>query len=235
MLISAYDREKKVFIGVWDDASKNIMEVPKVNLLFLAEDPYVFAKRVAEAHHQRKIAENMIKYNFFIDNMPTEEIHTLDSDQKVRLVNKATNGLEKNKNAGIEKMKPINPENSPLVYEVCLDFARTMNKIIFEKHGTDKDLIKLVKSASPNKQTVSEYGMVQIPRHEFPEQFSNFCFNSLYIKEEVIISLDKIKEQCILASEKDIFSVVFTKTMRLEEFRQIELAAINQVGLYLTQ
>ena len=39
--------------------------------------------------------------------------------------------------------KNINPENSPLVYEVCLDFARTMNSIIFDKHMNEnsKDLL----------------------------------------------------------------------------------------------
>ncbi|OMJ85153.1 hypothetical protein SteCoe_13621 [Stentor coeruleus] len=226
VLISVYDGEKKVFKGVWDEPSKKDVEVPKINLLFLAEDPYVFAKRVAEAHRQRQVAENMIKYNFFIDNMPTEEIHTLDSDQKIRLVTKATNVKYMNKS--------INPENSPLVYEVCLDFARTMNKIIFEKHSNDRELIDLVKKSSPHSTEVPEYGMVQIPRHEFPEQFSNFCFNSLYIKEEVILSLDKIKEQCILAAEKEIFNTNFIKTMRLEEFRQIESGAISQVALYLT-
>ena len=158
--------------------------------------------------------------------MPTEEIHTLDSDQKIRLVSKATNVKDMNKS--------INPENNPLVYEVCLDFGRTMNKIIFEKHGTDRELIEVVNKASPHMQAIPEYGMVQIPRHEFPEQFSNFCFNSLYIKEEVILSLDKIKEQCILASEKEIFNTKFDKTVRLEEFKQIESGAISQIGIYLT-
>ena len=108
-----------------------------------------------------------------------------------------------------------------------------MNRIIFEKHSTDRDLIDLVTASSPHKTTVSEYGMVQIPVHEFPEQFSNFCFNSLYIKEEVIVSLDKIKEQCMLASEREIFNTNFTKTMRLEEFKQIELGAAGQINQYL--
>ena len=225
VLIDEYDEDSKQFKGLWDDSGKKQVELSKVNLLFLAEDPYIFARRVAEAHLQRRVSENLIKYNFFIDNMPTEEIHTLDSDQKIRLVSKATNVKYMNKS--------LNPENSPLVYEVCLDFARTMNKIIYERYGTDNDLKNEVKNALPFDAEVPEYGMVQIPRHEFPEQFSNFCFNSLYIKEEVILSLDKIKEQCILASEREIFNTNFTKTMRLEEFRQIESGAISQVALYL--
>lgn len=206
------------------------VELPKISILILAEDPYIFAKRVATAHQQRKYAESLIRYNFYVDNMPTEEIHTLDGDQKARLVYKATNVKEMNKN--------VNPENSPLVYEVCLDFARTMNKIIFDKHINEsgKDLIASNLTLPPPQppKPASEYGMVQIPKHDFPEQFSNFCFNSLYIKEEVIQSLDKIKEQCLgVTLEKEIFNTNFTKTMRLEEFKQIEFGAISQVALYL--
>ena len=109
VLISSYDALRKVFIGVWDDSSKNLVETPKINLLVLAEDPYVFARRVAEAHSQRRIAECTIKYNFFIDNMPTEEIQTLDSDQKIRLVSKATNVKR------MTSSKSVNPEGSELV------------------------------------------------------------------------------------------------------------------------
>ncbi len=40
------------------------------------------------------------------------------------------------------------------------------------------------------------FGMVPIPQHDFPEQFSEFCFNSLYIKEEVIKAMVEIRAEC---------------------------------------
>ena len=133
--------------------------------------------------------------------------------------------------------KNINPDNSALVYEVCLEFGRTMNKMIFDTHMNEgtKDLIPAKLNMPPEKseEEAREYGMIQIPHHDFPEQFSYFCFNSLYIKEEVISSLDLIREQCLLARERCIFSTNFQKTMRLEEFRQIESGAISQLTLYL--
>lgn len=229
VLVNDYDPIKESFRGIWDDAARMFMELPKVNLLFKAEDPYLFAKRVACAHQQRTYAESLIRYNFYIDNMPTEEIHTLDSDQKARLVLKAS---------GFKGMqKKINPENSPLVAEVNLDFARTMNKIIFDKHMKEsgRDLIanNLTLPPAPPTREAPVFGMIQIPHHEFPDQFSNFCFNSLYIKEEVISSLEKIREQCVISTEKEIYNTIFTKTMRLEEFRQIESGAISQIALYL--
>ena len=161
--------------------------------------------------------------------MPTEEIPTLNSEQKEKIVKKSTNVRYMNKN--------INPENSPIIYEICLDFAKTMNKIVFNKHlntsGKELILSKLTLPPAPPPKKVDRYAMIQIPRHDFSDQFSNFCFKSLYIKEEVVISLEKIKDQCLSASEKEIFNINFTKTMRLEEFRQIEMGAISQVALYL--
>ena len=229
ILIHSYDSEKDLFSGQWDDQEKSPVSISKVKLLFLAEDPYEFARRVAEVHKQRNYAESLIKYNFYIDNMPTEEINTLDSDQKIRLTNKASSSKKMTRN--------INPENSQLINEVTLDFARTMNKIIFDKHMKEngKDLIANDLNLPPPEppKPAPEFGMVQIPEHDFPEQFSNFCFNSLFIKEAVISSLDRIKEQCLITTEKEIFNVNFTKTMRLEEFRQIESGAISQVALYL--
>lgn len=55
--------------------------------------------------------------------MPTDEIPNLDYQQVRRLMTMATSMLSS---------KQI--ENSELLQEVNLDFARTMNKIIFDKH-----------------------------------------------------------------------------------------------------
>ena len=59
-----------------------------------------------------------------------------------------------------------------------------------------------------------------IPKHEFPEQFSNFCFNSLFIKNEVIRAMVQIREECnIVMSDNRIFNCKLKKTMRVEEFK----------------
>ena len=48
----------------------------------------------------------------------------------------------------------------------------------------------------PPPKVVPYFGQVPIPKHEFAEQFSNFCFNSLFIKKEVILAMVQIREQC---------------------------------------
>ena len=77
-----------------------------------------------------------------------------------------------------------------------------MNKIIFDNFLKDPkgmELIPIDLTLPPSDEAnkvVPFYGMVPIHPHDFPEQFSNFCFNSLYIKEEVIKSMVEIRKEC---------------------------------------
>ena len=59
-------------------------------MLFNAEDPRIFAQRVAQAHQERIYADSQIRYNFFIDNMPNQELPELDSEQVSRILHMAT-------------------------------------------------------------------------------------------------------------------------------------------------
>ena len=49
VLIHSYDVERGVFTGVWDGTTEYV-ELTRINLLFNAEDPRIFAQRVAQAH-----------------------------------------------------------------------------------------------------------------------------------------------------------------------------------------
>jgi dynein heavy chain len=87
--------------------------------------------------------------------------------------------------------------------EVNLDFGRTMNWIIMDKtmEKTAEQLKEMIPAnlTLPPKAPLKDtpyFGMTPIPQHDFPEQFSNFCFNSLYIKEEVIKAMVEIRAEC---------------------------------------
>lgn len=52
-----------------------------LQVCFGAEDPAVFARRHAEAHRSRARAESLLRYNLYIDSMPTEDIPPLTNEQ----------------------------------------------------------------------------------------------------------------------------------------------------------
>jgi len=98
----------------------------RINILFDAENPRRFAVRVAKAHQERIFADSFIRYNYYIDNMPREDLADLDQEQKKRLE-------ELTKNTKALKGEDL----ADLIIEVDNDYERTMNKIIFDKYLED--------------------------------------------------------------------------------------------------
>lgn len=89
VLVEAWDEERAVYTGQWDMTGEYV-ELTRINLLYSSEDPRIFAQRVAQAHQERTFADSQIRYNFFIDNMPTEELSELDPEQISRIIRMAT-------------------------------------------------------------------------------------------------------------------------------------------------
>ena len=229
VLVYKYDEERELFEGVWDGTPEKC-ELTRINLLFDAEDPRIFAQRVAKAHKERMYADSQIRYNYFIDNMPTQELLELDTEQVGRVLAMAT---------ASRFLKGKNIDTNPIMADVSLDYHRTMNKIIFDTFMEDsqgRELIPANLTLPPKKveKEVPYFGMVPIPEHDFPEQFSNFCFNSLYIKDEVIKAMTEIKRECNVTMEDNrIFDTSIDKTIRLEEFKQLQNSMNSQIKFNL--
>lgn len=161
--------------------------------------------------------------------MPTLELPELDSEQQHRIITMALSArFLKEKMKGGKDDKSGGVDTTNILQEVNLDYGRTMNWIIIdktmEKPASElKDMIKANLSLPPKPpaKEVPYFGMVPIPQHDFPEQFSNFCFNSLFIKEEVIKAMVEIRAECnSLLQDNRIFDVsVKGKTLRVEEFK----------------
>jgi len=56
---------------------------------------------------------------------------------------------------------------------------------------------------------------------DFTETFKDFCFSSLYIKEEVISALQEIRVECNKVLEMEVFNIDLSHAMVLEEFKHI--------------
>lgn len=59
--------------------------VPRVCLQFLAEDPQVFAERVASADNLRKKTQGLLMYHLYVDCMPTEGLDTISEKSLQRM------------------------------------------------------------------------------------------------------------------------------------------------------
>jgi dynein heavy chain len=114
-----------------------------------------------------------------------------------------------------------------------------MNKIIMDKTletpvEEQENMIppKLNLPDKPPMKVAPYYGMVPIPQHDFPERFSNFCFKSLYIKEEAIRAMVEIRTECnqLLKENKIFFTAETLNNCRVDEFRQKQAQSIATIG-----
>jgi len=75
-------------------------------------------------------ADSMIKYNYYIENMPTHEIPEIDNE-KVNKILMLTQNIK-------SLWGKSTADTTQLLNEINFDFAKCMNKIIFDKHMRNK-------------------------------------------------------------------------------------------------
>ncbi|KAH1168316.1 dynein axonemal heavy chain 1 [Mauremys mutica] len=202
--------------------------VPRVRLLFLAEDPHVFAQRVVSANTLRKKTQALLRYNLYVDCMPVDGLRSIDEKSLGRMKQLAmsTSHLRK-------EIRVLNCLQC-LEKEVSLDYERTMNKIIFDGVITSKpQTFSYVTLPEKEEEKVPERGLVKIPDYPFDEQRASFIFVSLLTRPEVILALSQVRDECNKAAAMSLFHSTLSKYGRLEEFEQIQTQTFTQVQMFL--
>lgn len=216
--------------GFWENTREKV-RLARIFIHFEDEDPKIFSRRFAAAHQKRKHADALIKYNYYIDNMPKHQIPEVDTNQTNRV-------LQMTQNTKALRGKS-SADTTTLLNEVNVDFAKTMNKIIFDKHCSDKgnNLItgKLDLPPPIEKKEVPYFGMIRIPPHDFPSSVTHFILHTLQRYTEVIKTQQEIRKECNDVASKDIYNPNITKTMKVDEFKQIQSSSTSQTGYYLKE
>ena len=83
------DKENPERYYVWDDnkEEKEPCSLSKIYLLFDAENPFLFWKKVKLVWEERESVESIIRYNSYIDKMLINQIQDMNEDVCKRLQN----------------------------------------------------------------------------------------------------------------------------------------------------
>ena len=100
--------------------------------MFAAEDPEVFASRVAEAFNIRKMTESLFRYNLYIDCMPMEGVGELDQASLKRMTEwaKGAPTLSKDKRYIIEQWLLV-----IVLYRIIFKYSFVYAHKVREAHG----------------------------------------------------------------------------------------------------
>ncbi|XP_030634236.1 dynein heavy chain 1, axonemal [Chanos chanos] len=202
--------------------------VPRIRLLFCAEDPRLFAQRILFAVRWRESTENLLLYHLSIDCMPKWSGTPPLCSESLTCIKKhalSTPGL---------RLKSLQEHVGRLETEIHLEYDRTMNQICFDKvvMANPEDFPHII---LPQKEPehVPERGYVSVPDYPFEKNRAAFAFNSLLTKAEVIIALSKVSKECNKVAAMNLYHVTFTKAVRLEEFELTQSQTHAQVQLFL--
>ncbi|XP_052808511.1 dynein axonemal heavy chain 1-like isoform X3 [Mya arenaria] len=249
-----YDTEKKLYLvqkvnrqnRVVDTAGKPIVNggiredgtritlptqywIPRVRLMFKAEDPRVFTKRVADAFRLRKHTEAVLRYNMYIDCMPMDGVGELDQASLKRMVEWAKSS------PGLSKDKGLEDGIQALEKEANIDFCRSMNRIIFDKIiEQDDSTFAFVSVPQPDTRPVPfKACCTDVPTYDYDAVYDAFAFNSLLTRVESIKATGTVAVECNEVGNKCLYHVPTTKPMRIEEFEQTQAQVTSQVSLFL--
>uniref|UniRef100_A0A3Q3STI9 Dynein, axonemal, heavy chain 1 n=1 Tax=Mastacembelus armatus TaxID=205130 RepID=A0A3Q3STI9_9TELE len=201
--------------------------VPRIRLLFSAEDPRVLFERIQFALHWRENTEALLLYHLSVDSMPiwsgtpSLDAHSLHRMKKYAL---SAPGLSVDKCIGdIEK-------------DVKLEYNRTMNRMIFDKvvmsHPKEFSHITLPKK---HPEYVPQKGCVPVPHFPYNQNQASFVFRSMLTKPEVICVLSGVLSESSKVANMRLFNVTSIKPLRLDEFEVIQSQMHAQVFLFLRE
>ncbi|XP_060604387.1 dynein axonemal heavy chain 1-like isoform X2 [Ruditapes philippinarum] len=203
--------------------------VPRVRLMFNAEDPRVFTQRVAEAFRLRKNTEALLRYNLYIDCMPMDGVGELDQASLKRMVEWARTA------PGLSKDKGLEDGIQALEKEANIDFCRSMNRIIFDKIiEQDNSTFAFVSVPAVEEKPVPfKACSTDVPEYDYDGVYDAFAFNSLLTRVESIKATGTVAIECNEVANKCLYHVPTTKPMRIEEFEQTQAQVTSQVALFL--
>jgi len=241
--MTAYDKKQKLYqvqhmprgAALSKSASPKVKRkavqfwVPRIRLMFCAEDPVNFARRVVDAFELRRKTEVLLRYHLYIDCMPTDGVPDI-SAQSLRRIIKWSKGSKMSSN-DLRTSECIDM----LTKQIQLDYMRTMNKITFDKMiRTLPDMFAFVEPQDPEMPIAPENALCSdVPSYNFEEKFRKFSFRSLLTLGEVIQALVKVRTECNKVIAMTLFQAPISKSMRLEEFEQAQGQASSQVQMFL--
>jgi len=127
-MVTSWDRETQRYVIKWSNGTED--KVINSYVLIDGDDPVLFADRLVKALQQRRYANSLLKYHFFINCMPEDRSRKIDKDSVVKIATMAKEGIRDPNNEFADK---LNQKLEALVEEAQKEYVRVQNAITFDK------------------------------------------------------------------------------------------------------
>lgn len=83
--VQKYLPKSERYEGYWENTKEKV-RLHRIYIVFDSEDPREFVKRFKVAYQTRVMAESLLKYNFYVENMPTHQIPEIENYKVNRIL-----------------------------------------------------------------------------------------------------------------------------------------------------
>lgn len=216
VIIISYDAQTDMFSGHTDDSEKIPFTKSKIYVLFDAENPFVYCRRLISALKLRELADNKIKYNFYISNIPKYDINGLPDTRIQKIVNKVSS---------LRDFNLISEEAEKELDKINQSYITCLNKIMFDDLLFKKKTSELnygnLKLEPDPVEPVPYIGKEKVYDYNMKEMVKNFKTKFILCKKNIVEILQEIKLKCHFCSNNmSIYKVNLKNTLRVDDFRK---------------
>lgn len=198
--------------------------VPRLRLLFNAEDPQVFADRIANAVNERRRVESWIRFVFYVESMPYKSMPDIPDDAQERILK-----------AIPSPRKELKLDIAPFMDEAEISYKYSFNVHSFEAkikadpiYARSLGLFDLSKPPEPKPKRYHTTS-------KFEQLREQFAFHSLYTKDCIFNALMKTRASCLEVANSVLLSLRSNKSFHLEEFQQTQAQLVSKTKKMLTE
>jgi dynein heavy chain len=214
---------KSLYVEVCDSGEK--MWMPRVAVLLKQDSAPSFMRRFSLAVKANALAEANLRYNLYLDNMPTDEVSPLPTDVIAIMSQLACNSAASNRMLDSDYLKSV------LIPEVCREYVRSVNRSIFDFHRSDESSPLYQQYAAArlpplsNKPVVPEYGLVASEPVQIQATKNAIYTTGCHFSFAALRAMQRVRHECQKMMAIGFFQVDLTKTLKLPDFKRLQAEA----------
>jgi dynein heavy chain len=242
-LVRGYDESSRRY-EIEFPSDKYVTHRFRILLMFKADDPWSFAKRVKWAFDARRQTLAELDYNLFLDCIPVDLLPSMPTDQMNRITTKAlswkrANVYEVGKDSAATKgvTSPALEARKNLIEELNLEYFRALNQCALDHtiRTADQQKTSMVAGLQIPVSVPKIAKQIVMPEeYSFKEVRHRFTFQSFLTVPEVLACVNKVKVECFRVASASLFHISGT-TMRPDEFEQLQLSHCETINKLLRE
>ncbi|XP_052749829.1 dynein axonemal heavy chain 1-like isoform X2 [Galleria mellonella] len=223
----SYDKETEKWEVMALDGTKRRYNIPRIRLMFKADDPETFAQRVKFAVDLRREVENNLRFYLYLDcllldGLPIMPRHFMPVVIAMVRIHRQARELDENH---LQNLK----HEAELLYKKMEGKMKIMNTI--QKY---RDLYNFIDV--PTKDyvpPVPDYGRYPCVMEDFPGRLKHNQWYSLYVITEAVSCIHLVVEECLKVESMLFFTTNYGRNVSLAEFDAAQQHCTSMMLKYL--